>query len=360
MKQIHGGNLKEISRQYGVYETEILDFSANINPLGTPKSALKAIMEEMDRLIHYPEIDAFTLRERLAGKDRIEVENILAGNGSTEFIYLIPRVLRPGKALILAPTYSDYERALTLAGCEVVHFQLRKEDEFVLDTDRFIRAMQEGADLVLLCNPNNPTGSMVPLVEIKEILSAARFTRTTVVVDEAFMDFVLGESARFQVTEFENLMVLRSLTKFYGIPGLRAGCLYGSKPLVERIKEYQEPWTLNRLSQAAVTAALSDEEYRQQAQRLVAEEKNFLLKELASIPGIRVFPSHVNFLLLETSPPMPEPDRLFEALIRSGILVRNCASFPTLAPNFFRVAVRNHEENQLLVQAVRKAMRELE
>jgi threonine-phosphate decarboxylase len=360
MKQIHGSNLKEISRQYGISENEILDFSSNINPLGTPKPAFRAIMEEMDRLIQYPERDSLTLRESLAARDRVHVDNIIAGNGSTEFIYLIPRVLQMKKVLLLAPTYSDYELALTRSGSEVVHFPLKKEEGFAFDLDRFIKTMQEGVGLVFLCNPNNPTGTLIHLEEIKEILSASRFTKTTVVIDEAFMDFVLGESVRFQVVEWENLLVLRSLTSFYGIPGLRAGALYGSTPLIEKIKAYQEPWTLNRLSQAAVMAVFDDEDYRQESIHLVREQRDYLIRELGAVPGIRVFPSSANYLLLETSPPMPEPDRLFDSLIRSGILVRNCASFPTLGSTFIRVAVRNYDENMLLVEALNNAVRKLE
>ncbi|OIP62167.1 MAG: threonine-phosphate decarboxylase [Nitrospirae bacterium CG08_land_8_20_14_0_20_52_24] len=359
MQQKHGGNLREISRRYGVPEKEILDFSSNINPLGTPKTAIKAVLQEMDRLVQYPETDAMTLRETLSSRDRIPPENILAGNGSTEFIYLIPRVLRPKRALIPMPSYSDYESALSLAGSAVVHFPLRKEEAFALDTDRFIQQMQKDVDLVLICNPNNPTGGLVPCGEMKKILSASGDSKVTLVIDEAFMDFVLGESFRFRVTEYENLLVLRSLTKFYGIPGLRSGALYGSEPLMERIRIHQEPWTVNRLSQAAAIAALSDEAYRQAAVALVREQRDYLIHELGGIPGVRVFPSQANFLLIETSPPLPEPERLFESLLRSGILVRNCASFPGLGPVFFRVAVRMHEENLLLIQAMKKAVRKL-
>ena len=360
MDQRHGGNLKSIARQYGIPEKEILDFSVSINPQGVPKSALRAIMDEMGRLAHYPDIDALSLREKLAEKDRIPVEHILCGNGSTELLYLIPRVLRPSKALILSPTYSDYERALSGSGSSVSHLLLHKEDDFSLDLDRFIQAMKEGVDLLILCNPNNPTGTLVPLVDIKEILSVSTFTRTTVVIDEAFMDFVLGQSVRFQVTEYENLLVLRSLTQFYGIPGLRAGCLYGPRELIDRIQEHQEPWTVNRLSAAAVTAALDDEEYRQESLRLVQDEREYLSKELGAIPGLCVFPSSANYLLLETSPPMPDPEQLFVALLRTGILVRNCASFSTLGQHFIRVAVKEHDENMLLIEGFKGVARTLE
>lgn len=359
MPQIHGGNLKEISRQYGISEKEILDFSANINPIGPPRSALKAILEEMEGLVHYPDIDALTLRESLARVDRMKVDHILAGNGSSEFIYLVPRVLQPATALVLSPTYSDYERALTLAGCQVIHFPLRQEDEFIFDVQEFMRSIRQGADLVILCNPNNPTGSLIPKQGIMEILELSQELDVIVVVDEAFMDFVPGESVRFQVMEFDHLLVLRSLTKFYGIPGLRAGCLYGSRDLIDRIREFKEPWTLNRLSQAAMIAAFSDEDYRQTTMNLIVEERGYLSRELEAIPGIQVFPSCANFLLLKTTPPMPEADRLFETMLGSGILVRSCASFSSLGPSFIRVAIRNHDENLLLVEALRKAVRTL-
>ncbi|NOY54327.1 MAG: threonine-phosphate decarboxylase [Deltaproteobacteria bacterium] len=357
MIQQHGGNLREISKACGIPEEEILDFSASINPLGPPKGALKAILDGMDRLVHYPEIDGMTLRERLAGEGNLSVENVLVGNGSSEFVYLVPRVLSPRRALVPVPSFSDYGRALRLAGCGVVSFPLIAEESFRLDPGRLIDALSEKIDLLVLCNPNNPTGGLLSAEEVLMVVDAAADRGIIVLCDEAFIDFVPDGSVRHRVKEFPNLLVLRSFTKFYGIPGLRAGAIYGDGVLVRRIGACQEPWTMNRLAGAAVAAALDDAEYRERTLELIDAERAVLVGRLASLPGVRVFPSSANFLLLETSSPMPEPDRLFGALLRAGILVRNCASFSGLGPRFFRIAIRSSEENGLLLETFQAVVR---
>ncbi len=357
MKQLHGGNIREISQRYGIPEEEILDFSASINPLGISKSVFRAILDEMGRLVRYPEIDSYSLREILAGENPLRLENVLVGNGSTEFIYLIPKALRPKRALIPVPSFSDYERSLLLERGDVRFYPLRREDSFLLETDRFLEEIRDGIDLVWLCNPNNPTGGLIPRDEIRTILKATEPLGIPVVVDEAFMEFIPVESVRGWVREFGNLLVLRSFTKFFAIPGLRAGALYGSEALIRRIASCQEPWSVNRFAQSVVTAVLCDKDYQEESRLLVGQERLFLERELNKTPGIHVFPSCANFLLIETSPPMPEPERLFDVLLRSGILVRNCESFRNLDSRFFRVAVRDHEENLLLIQTIRGSAR---
>ncbi len=356
MIQQHGGNLREISQRYGIPEEEILDFSASINPLGPPKGALRAILDGMEGLVHYPEIDGITLKDRLAGEEGLSVENLLVGNGSSEFIYLVPRALSPKRALVPMPSFSDYGRALKLAGCQVLPFPLTAEEGFRLDPEGLINALKE-VDLVILCSPNNPTGSCLSPDKLLRVIAAAAEHGITLFCDEAFIDFVPATTIRRHVKEFPNLLVLRSFTKFYAIPGLRAGALYGHSALMEKIAAFQEPWTLNRLASAAVGAALSDAAYRESTLAMIDKERAFLTEGFASLPGVRVFPSSANFLLLETNPPMPEPDRLFTVLLRAGILVRSCASFPGLGPRFFRIAVRSPEENRLLMESFRKAIR---
>ncbi len=356
MIQQHGGNLREVSEACGIPEEEILDFSASINPLGPPKAALRAILDEMDRLVHYPEIDGMTLREVLANKEGLSVENILVGNGSSEFIYLVPRALSSKRALVPMPSFSDYGRALRLAGCEVVPFPMTAED-FRLDPSELIDALEEGIDLVVFCNPNNPTGFCLSPERMMQVVEAAAERGIIVLCDEAFIDFVPEGSIRCRVREYLNLLVLRSFTKFYGFPGLRAGALYGHASLIGKAASFQEPWSMNRLASAAVTAALSDRSYREATLEMVHKERTLLAEELASIPGVRIFPSSANFLLLETQPPMPEPDRLLTVLLRAGILVRSCASFPELGPRFIRMAIRSPEENRHLLKTFRAAVR---
>jgi threonine-phosphate decarboxylase len=339
----HGGNIYKIAEELGIPESRLIDFSASINPLGISDKVKDVINREMDNLVNYPDPDTKMLRHKIAEHNGIDPETIICGNGSTELIYLIPRALKPEKVLIPVPTFSEYERACKIS-CElrVVSYELKKENGFKIKPDEFIKAMQV-CDMAFLCNPNNPTGQLLNKNDVLRVAEAARDMKCVLVVDEAFIDFRPEESVIGHVQDNPYLIVLRSMTKFYALTGLRIG--YGVFPanLISAIKEFKEPWTVNNLAQKAAIASLQDSEYADKTQRLIKSEKEFLENSFNKM-GIKYFPSNANFYLLNAG------IRHAVSLLREkGILVRDCSNFKGLDSSYIRVAVKLRKHNRMLL-----------
>ena len=270
---------------------------------------------------------------------------MLCGNGSTELIYLIARAFSPAKVLLPAPTFSEYERACGLVrGSVFVRHELPAEKNFDIDPDRFIAAMQ-GCDLAFLCNPNNPTGRLVSRDAVRAIADAAERSSCCLVVDEAFIDFTPGQSVVRDVAGLSHLIVLRSLTKFYALSGLRIG--YGVFPqsLIGSMKDHKEPWSVNTLAQKAGMAALDDKAYQDRTMTIIRQEKLFLEQALRKA-GIEYIPSAPNYYLLR----IENAPQVIAALRKKGILVRDCSNFPGLDGSYIRIAVRSRTENTALLK----------
>lgn len=341
----HGGNIYKAARELGLPESRIIDFSASINPLGISKGVKAVITRNLDGLVHYPDPDSDAFRRTVSRLHGIDPGSVLPGNGSTELIYLLPRALKPESVLIPSPTFSEYERACR-AGNEsrVKRYELSKDDSFKISTGAFIDAMQ-GCDMAFLCNPNNPTGQTLHKKDVLTIADAARKIQCVLIVDEAFIDFAPEDSVIGHVKEYPNVIVLRSLTKFYALTGLRTG--YGVLPneLLEKIREFKEPWTVNNLAQAAAVAALDDKKYKLETRELIAKEKEHLENTFQE-RGVIFFPSSVNFYLLKIN----RAGDLVSRLRGKGILVRNCSNFRGLDESYVRIAVRTRSQNELLIK----------
>jgi threonine-phosphate decarboxylase len=325
--------------------SDVLDLSASINPLGLPDSVEQALRENVGLLAHYPEPFADGLARDIAGHAGVLAETVLCGNGSTELIYLLARALRPRRVLVAAPTFSEYERACALqAGCSCVRFALSPEEGFRVDPARYAAALA-GCDIAFLCNPNNPTGGLLERDAVLAVADAAAAARCVLVVDEAFIDLADGQSVMGNVAGCAHLVVLRSLTKFYALAGLRIGYAVLPERLVETLRKYKEPWTVNSLAQAAARAVLGDREYRERSLALFREEKSFLEERFREL-GITYFPSAANYYLLR----IEDRPETIAALRRKGILVRDCSNFDGLDGSFIRVAVRSRSENERLLK----------
>lgn len=346
----HGGNIHLASRESGVPLRDIIDFSASINPLGVPETVEAVIRESICYLPHYPEPFAGRFARHLGAHLHIDPETILCGNGSTELIYLVVRALARGKVLIPAPTFSEYERACRMQqGTSCVRYALPREGHYDIDPDGFIAAMQ-GCGMAFLCNPNNPTGRIVKREALLALAEASRRMSCYLVVDEAFIDFAPEHSVIDEVARNSHLIVLRSLTKFYALSGLRIG--YGVFPqaLAASVKNYKEPWTVNTLAQHAGIAAINDHTYRKKTIAVIQEEKAFLEQELKRL-GVEYLPSAANYYLLR----LDNAQSLIAALRRKGILVRDCSNFPGLDGSYIRIAVRSREENKSLLKEFAKS-----
>lgn len=346
----HGGGVARAARELGLPESSILDFSASINPLGMPAGVREAALAALERALHYPEIDARALVEALATDTGLPAGCLLAGNGSTELIYLLPRVLRPRRALVVAPAFSEYARALELAGVETEYFLLQAEEEFRLDPDRLADAVRPGTDLLILANPANPLGTALEPGLIRHLARALE-GRCLLMVDEAFVDFCPELSLVHCLQEHPNVYLMRSLTKFYAMPGLRAGFAAGPPQGMARLAAAQLPWSLSTPAQAAALAALAQVEYRRRTLELIPELRRGLEQGLGEL-GLRVFPSRANYLLARLEQGPPGAPGLCAALRKQGILVRDCSNFCGLDERYIRVAVRSAPENARLLEAL--------
>ncbi len=343
----HGGNIYAASRRTGIPVERILDFSASINPLGVPKRAALAMKQQINLLPHYPEPYAETLTAAIAARLGVDPATIICGNGSTELIYLIPRVLKPAKVLLTAPTFSEYERACRTAGAaKLAAYELRRETSFDLDPDRFIDMMsKESCDIAFLCNPNNPTGRLLSGSDVLRIADAGRKLSCFLVVDEAFIDFCPAASVVEEVASNPWLIVLRSLTKFYALSGIRLGYGVFHPSVAEKMRVCKEPWTVNSLALAAGLASLEDVSYGKASLEAMEREKSFLEEALGKA-GIEFVPSAANYYLLR----IPGKPHAAAALEQKGILVRQCENFASLDPSYIRTAVRSRAENERLVK----------
>jgi threonine-phosphate decarboxylase len=351
----HGGNVFAIARSLGVQPEDILDFSANINPLGPAPGVRDALSAAFNRIVHYPDSDCTELREALARVHGVEPANICVANGSTELIYLLPR-LAPGKrALVIAPSFSEYAKALTRDGWSVDRFVLATADGFTLPLERLAKSIRKGYDLLILGNPGNPTGRLYRLPEVEALLNLCRGSGCFLVIDEAFMDFCEDESAKHHALAGDGSIVLRSLTKFHALPGLRLGYAIASAMTIARLAAIREPWSVNTPAQAAGLASLADTGYTAATRQFVADERTHLSAGLAAIPGLRPFPSAANFLLVEAFRG-PSAGELAEQLLAKFILIRGCGNFAGLDNRFFRVAVRSRNENDRLLAALAAAV----
>lgn len=341
----HGGNIYRLAEELNIHERKIIDFSASINPLGVSKKVKAELRRHLKYLHNYPDPDTKRLRKRLAQYHRINPEMILCGNGSTELIYLITRALKPKSVLIPAPTFSEYERACrTSYELRVTSYELKRENNFNINPDEFIKSMK-GCDMAFLCNPNNPTGLLLKKDSVLQITEAARDSKCILVVDEAFIDFCPEDSVIKEVQNNPHLIVLRSMTKFYALSGLRLG--YGVFPphLTGRLKEYKEPWTVNNLAQSAAVEALKDKVYRNETFRIIRHEKRFMEDGFKKL-GIDYISSSVNYYLIR----LDNAEEVITSLRNKGILVRNCSNFRGLDESYIRVAVKSRRDNARLLK----------
>lgn len=335
---LHGGDVFRYK--------DVIDFSANINPLGIPTNIKRALCRNIDRILHYPDITSYSITQRIAEYWGIDSENILLGNGSASLIYLLAFYYKPKNVAIPCPTFSEYELGVRNIGSKIHFLKLKEEDGFEFKEGSFGKP-----DILFLCNPNNPTGNLI----FKDASGLYGFANR-LIVDECFMDFLPNQkdyTLIWRAIKDERIIVLRSLTKFFSLPGLRIGYLIGHKEIVSKIRKYQPPWSINTLAQIAGELILNDKEYIEKTHRLIEKERKFLFRQLKIIKGLKPYPSVCNFLLIKIETQSITSKSLKEALIKKGILIRNCSNFRGLSDRYIRVAIRTRHENQKLLIALR-------
>ena len=380
----HGGNIYKVFREKNL--KEILDYSSNINPYGIPESLKKRITENLEILERYPDPDYVELREKLAHLNKVGMSDIVLGNGATEIIFLFMKVINPKKILIVSPTFGEYERAVKAVGTsrnsidlscsddnknienkkiEIEYFELKESDDFKLNIGNLKNQLEKKYDLLIICNPNNPTGKFLKLAQTEEILKECNKYDTKLFIDEAFIEFLadrMKESIINTEENKKNLFVTRAFTKFFAIPGLRLGYgMYFDKELEQKISEKKEPWSVNNIAELAGLTVLDDTEYIEKTLKWITKEKIYMYEKLNEISGIKVYETEVNFITGKID------EKLFleglnvkilrEKMLEQGILIRDASNFKFLDERFFRLAIKDRASNDRVIKVLKEIFR---
>ena len=361
-----------VARENHLPVHKLIDFSASINPLGLPPGVRRALVRAIPSSIHYPDPVGNDLRAQIGAFHRIAPESIVLGNGSAELISILPRSLSLRHGLVIGPTFMEFERALALAGAHCTYVHAEAKDRYDPPVDRVCQILSKGKgrngtnrsnqrgrakkiDAVFLCNPNSPTGRALSSASVLRLLNAVRKAKARLIIDEAFVDFCSSHSVIREIEQSHDLLVLRSFTKFFAIPGIRIGYVAGNRELVHSIREAIPPWSVNHLAQAAAMAALDDREYRQRSVTFMREERIRFGRLLRRIPGVQLYPSQANFFLVELPCDCPA-ERIADWCREHKILVRNCQGFSGIEANTLRLAIRLPKDNDRLLKVLTQAI----
>ncbi|MDW7675731.1 MAG: threonine-phosphate decarboxylase CobD [Bacillota bacterium] len=354
----HGGNINYYATRLGIPKYQLLDFSANINPLGYPPGLEAALMGDLSSILNYPDPDYTELKTIIAKYFVSSTKNIILGNGAIEIIYLIFHSLRPKKIIIPIPTFSEYHRAAEACNVSVETALLEENQDWDLPVDAIVKQLP-GADMLFICNPNNPTGNKFSLDKLLYLSKKCAEANVLLIVDESFLLFTEAEngaSLSNYVNDNDKILVISSLTKILGIPGLRFGFALGNENLINQIRKYQGPWPVNSMAEIAVKIGLNNHDYINESKAYIIKEKEFMYKELSQIRGIEPFYPQANFILCKIINPQITAKSLLKEASFKGILIRDCSNFSGLSEKYFRVAVKQHDDNCQLIATLKKIL----
>lgn len=349
----HGANVDNMAEKFGKNENDIIDFSSNVNPhiisdLG------KYVLEGLEKSRSYPDINYTNLRNNISDYIKVDSELIIPGNGATEIIYLLMKSIKRRLA-ILNPTFSEYGRGAKLNNLEIIDFHLKEENNFSIDLDEIQKNMDK-FDSLFICNPNNPNGKVKDLNELLDLMIE---NDKLLIVDETFMEFV-GEEEKYslinKIEQTPNLFILKAVTKFFGMPGLRLG--YGvtsNKQIIKNIYEYKEPWTINSFAENLSNYLFKDKEYINGSKDYYINERKFMLEELRKISRLKVYDTDTNFVLIKLYDDEANSLKL-ELFEKYNILIRDASNFIGLDKSYIRVAIKSHNDNKVLIESLRKIL----
>ena len=349
----HGANVDNMAKKFGKNENDIIDFSSNVNPhiisdLG------KYVLEGLEKSRSYPDINYTNLRNNISDYIKVDSELIIPGNGATEIIYLLMKSIKRRLA-ILNPTFSEDGRGAKLNNLEIIDFHLKEENNFSIDLDEIQKNMDK-FDSLFICNPNNPNGKVKDLNELLDLMIE---NDKLLIVDETFMEFV-GEEEKYslinKIEQTPNLFILKAVTKFFGMPGLRLG--YGvtsNKQIIKNIYEYKEPWTINSFAENLSNYLFKDKEYINGSKDYYINERKFMLEELRKISRLKVYDTDTNFVLIKLDDDEANSLKL-ELFEKYNILIRDASNFIGLDKSYIRVAIKSHNDNKVLIESLRKIL----
>lgn len=353
-KYQHGGDV--YSNKLAPDGKPFVDFSANINPLGIPNGIKVAIRNALKQCVNYPDPFCRELRTATAEFLHVAEDNIFFGNGAADVLFRLALALKPRKALLLAPTFADYEKALRSVDCEIEYYNLQEQNDFKVEQG-ILQVITPATDVVVICNPNNPTGQLTDRKLLLEILNKCVEANAKLLVDECFMDFVDEDKAfsmRDLLEQFPNLIILKAFTKTFAIPGVRLGyCLNADQELHQRLHQCGQDWSVSILAQEAGKAALLEQEYLTKSFKLIQRERKYLIRHLKCL-GAKVYGSEANYIFFR----MKQPKNLVDILKEEGYLIRSCANYHNLGEDYYRVAVKIRSFNFGLINAIMEAKKD--
>ena len=358
--EFHGSDLEKIAQYYHIPQEEIVMFGANVNPLGLSVPVKEKLAANLDVISSYPDRGYTSLKEAICAYCGASPSHIAVGNGSTELISLLIGQRQAKKAVIVGPTYSEYVRELQLTGGEMVEYCLKECDDFLLDVEDFLSSMPAHTDLVILCNPNNLTSSAICTGDIERILSSCKERGIFVMIDETYVEFapdVAEITAVPLVSSYDNVMVIRGVSKFFAAPGLRFGYgITGNEALLKEISARQNPWSLSSIGAYAGELMLKDSDYILRTRELICAERDKMYSALAEIPGIRAYRPYGNFILVRLLKEGLTSFQVFEAAIKERMMIRDCSSFKSLDGEYIRFCIMMPEDNERLLQCIQKTV----
>ena len=354
----HGGRIFEAARQIGRSWRDIIDFSASINPFGPPRGLKKAMDEEFDRILHYPEVRADSLVRKIADIHGLTPDHFLAGAGSTPQLHLLPRVLGLTRPVIIGPAFSEYEAALTAAGLSHQYVLAAENMGWQVNQETVERVLSRKPDAVFLANPGNPSGRLVPQESLTRLIQECRRLSAWLIVDEAFLDFTEeGRSLLPLVAEQPYLIVLRSLTKIFALPGLRLAYLAAAPKAISRLAAATVPWSLSSPAITAGMYCLDQQGFKESTIKGIKISRRHLIRELKALDMGQVYPSEANYLLWRLNPEY-NSRKLIDSLLLNGLLIRDAGNFNGLRPGYLRLAVRPATEISALVAGLKRFLAE--
>ncbi len=332
------------------------DYSVNIPKIDFDATFKQLVISSIESLYDYPEIDGETAKRALAESLGVEIDEIIIGNGATELIYLTARALKLKKIMILQPTFTEYARAFSLVETELVHFFLEvSHATFEIDFEVLANQINStGCEALMLCNPNNPTGTLFTCEQLLTVLNKVKISNFLLMIDESFIEFYESHSSMAQLMKTGRVLVIRSMTKIYRVPGLRIGYMIGPKQVMKSIQRFKEPWSLNSIALKSIPYFLGETQYLENLRKWCAEERSFLLERLSLIKEIRFFHSYANFLLLRYEG--TNSIGFFEALERENMHIRTCHDFMGLDERYFRIAIQDRTTNLLFIEKIKKVL----
>lgn len=351
----HGGNTLEISKKFNIDENKIIDFSTNINPLKIPKLLKKELKKGIKNLEKYPDNSFSKEKEALALLYNLKDECVLTGNGATEIIFLIIRALKPKNVLIPAPCFSEYQKACEVYDANVTHYEISEKNNFKLDVDHLILNITKETDMVFVCNPNNPTSQIVEKKDMLKLASFCKKNNTILVIDQAFSDFSQVDiSLSDEILNYDNLIIIKALTKILAIPGLRVGYCLSNEKIINKMQQFKEPWTLNSLASIAIKTFPRLNKYLEKTKKWFSKEKDYLYNNLNKMPNIKVYPPNCNFILIKLL--KYDANYVFEKMLDYNILIRNCSNFMYLNESYIRIAIKDRKSNKKLIFALNEVI----